>query len=178
MTDQSPQRSRTWTVVVAATAITAIGGAGLAAVWAGPGTKTTDGVTISLSEQRSITDATDQLVARVEAMDAASSDWQELGRKVGDWSTTSITAIAGPFTQARALAAGADVQSASVQSVASPARAQSVSPQSPNTPQSPASPPSVQSPNTPQSPASPPSAQSPASPASPEAPSTDSPDDD
>ncbi len=202
MTDQSPRRSRTWTVVVAATAITAIGGAGLAAVWAGPGTTSTDGVNISLSEQRSITDAAQQLLAEAEALDTAGSDWHELANRVGGWGAHSVAAIAGPFAQARDLAAAADVVSASVQSVASPVSAQSVSPaspisvqsprsvQSPITPQSPASPPSVQSPITPQSPASPPSvqspitpqsppsAQSPASPESPDDSSADSPDDD
>lgn len=202
MSHPSPNKSRTWTVVVAATAITAIGGAGLAATWAGPGTKSTDGVTISMSEQRPITQAADEVVAQVSAIDAAATEWDKLAQRVGDWTISSVAAVSGPFAQAREVAASADVQSASVQTVASVVSAQSVSPpspvsaQSPVTPQSPASPISAQSPISPaspispQSPASPPSAQSPVSPPSaqspespespdsPDSPSADSPDDD
>lgn len=178
MSSQPPQKSRTWTVVVAATAVAAIGGASLAATWAGPGTKSTDGVTISMSEQRPITEAAEQLVAQATAVDTASIAWNELARRLGDWSISSVAEVAGPFAEARGLAAAADVQSASVQTVASVVSAQSVSPpspvsaQSPVTPQSPNTPQSPASPVSPQSPASPPSVQSPASPITPQSPAS------
>lgn len=88
MAPPSPSKSRTWTVVVAATAVTAVGGAALAATWAGPGTKSTDGVTISMSEQRPITQAADAVVAQVSSLDTAASEWDKLALRVGDWTST------------------------------------------------------------------------------------------
>ncbi|WP_109472552.1 hypothetical protein [Ornithinimicrobium cavernae] len=171
MTEQTPRSSRTWQVVVAATAITVIGGASTAAAWTDNATGAADASSLELSEQRSLTETSDQATLRV--AEAMSARWDALASQVGEWTATAVPTIGTAFVKARDLAAAQDVQSASVPSVASP-----VTPQTPVSQTSPVSPqtaPSAQSPVTPQTPQTPPSAQSPESPQTPSVPSPESP---
>ncbi|MCK0112004.1 hypothetical protein MWU75_07635 [Ornithinimicrobium sp. F0845] len=165
MSSSTSPKSRAWTVVVAATAVTAIGGATAAAAWGSnaqvPQSET---VNVALSEQRPIA---------AESKPAGSAQWTALAAKVGDWQAESVPSADSPFSKAGGATAAQDVQSASVQSVQSADSA--VSAQSAQSPASASvdSPASVQSPASVDSPNSP---DSPQTPDSPESVSADSPD--